>query len=340
MARSRNRTAMTHHAIRLVTLAVLAIANFNLTADAETQSTRLENVEVSLHTAREQVRMVDRFELTLSVNAPANHTCAFPDVQDKLGNFKVIERSPITPQTPSEGRRSWKRTYLLEPGSPGSGEIPPLTVTLQDATAPSSRGAGKFSLDVSTKPFAIFVESALPEDADLTKPKDLAPLATLPATSTLPSASITALIALVLLAFAVVWWWWRHNRKLVDAGPPRPAHDVALEELQALENNRAAAHPEQFFQTLASILRRYAMRRFAVVAPRRTTQEFAHAMAATSGLDASSRDLAVDVLARCDTVKFACFAANDDDKRDALSSARAFIETTADAQCVVPTNQS
>ena len=83
------------------------------------------------------------------------------------------------------------------------------------------------------------------------------------------------------------------------------AHEDALAEL---EKARALMLPENsrpYGIEVSGIVRRYIERRFDIVAPRRSTEEFLLEAAASAKLEPTHRQLLADFLGSCDFLKFA-----------------------------------
>jgi hypothetical protein len=83
------------------------------------------------------------------------------------------------------------------------------------------------------------------------------------------------------------------------------AHEDALAEL---EKARVLMSPESsrpYGIEVSGIVRRYIERRFAIVAPRRSTEEFLVEAAASEKLEPAHRQLLAEFLGSCDFLKFA-----------------------------------
>ena len=83
------------------------------------------------------------------------------------------------------------------------------------------------------------------------------------------------------------------------------AHEDALAEL---EKARALMSPENsrpYGIAVSGIVRHYIERRFAIVAPRRSTEEFLVEAAASAKMEPSHRKLLAEFLGTCDFLKFA-----------------------------------
>lgn len=115
-------------------------------------------------------------------------------------------------------------------------------------------------------------------------------------------------VLLALLVVGVVMFIRRRNaarRAAQGAQVAAHAHEDALAEL---EKARALMSPENsrpYGIAVSGIVRHYIERRFAIVAPRRSTEEFLIEAAASAKLEPAHRQLLAEFLGSCDFLKFA-----------------------------------
>lgn len=119
-----------------------------------------------------------------------------------------------------------------------------------------------------------------------------------------PGAVAAAAIAAALAG----WRLWRRRRAKTPAIPPLSPYDQAILALDALLQQKLPENGEYqaYYTGISAILRQYLERRFALHAPKLTTEEFLHELA--SHADARlqpHRPLLQDFLTACDLVKFA-----------------------------------
>ena len=334
----------------------------NLEPGAVEAETVKDKVRVVISADRDALAIVDTLRVTLAVEAPPWILVAFPRLVDELGPFKLVREEALGPFVVPGGDRIVRneRRYVLDPVKPGEHSIPPMTLSVVDASkAPSIacvylneciRERGDFSTTrgpefIRTGRLLVEVTSVLPADADITQPKDILPPVELPPPppTEIPWLEIAgAAAALVVVVLAALWL-----RRRVRFGPrPKPvptspAHELALAALRRLEGAEAGT-PERidaFYVRLSAIVRRYLDWRFGLHAPERTTEEVLRAaMQAVTAL-AARRDLVGDFLGRCDRVKFARQRPPGRDMRDMLGTAVRFVEDTADASARVPVAQ-
>lgn len=115
-------------------------------------------------------------------------------------------------------------------------------------------------------------------------------------------------VVLAALVVGVVMFIQRRNaarRAAQGSEVAAHAHEDALAEL---EKARALMSPENsrpYGIEVSGIVRRYIERRFNIVAPRRSTEEFLVEAAASTRLEAAHRHLLAEFLSACDFLKFA-----------------------------------
>lgn len=82
------------------------------------------------------------------------------------------------------------------------------------------------------------------------------------------------------------------------------AHEDALAELEKARSLIKAGNSRDYSIEVSSIIRRYIERRFGIVAPRRSTEEFLVEAAGSEKLEPHHRELLREFLSSCDFLKF------------------------------------
>ena len=191
------------------------------------QHKRSGAVQLTLYTDRQTMGFADWLRLTLVVDTPLDMAVLFPHVGNALGSFTIHSQRPIVSRTTSSRTRQWQQEYILAAERLGTLTIPPLTVTVQATNAASVAQPQR----LTTEALTITVVPSLPDNADVTAPKDIAP----PVLLERPGRRLWLWgIAggLGLLAGA----WWRYRRRRPNSTITlQPAHVLALEALQRLQ---------------------------------------------------------------------------------------------------------
>lgn len=116
-------------------------------------------------------------------------------------------------------------------------------------------------------------------------------------------------------------------RRLRREPSPR---DVALAQLTDARQRIAAGDPARFGEAVSEAVRRYLEARFALHAPRLTTEEFLAELAADESSPVRAhRTRLGELLAFCDAAKFGGFRLAEEEMDAMESSARRFVEETS-----------
>ena len=149
-------------------------------------------------------------------------------------------------------------------------------------------------------------------------------------------------IVAAVLAVLVFLWWFRRWRKTThgarsQAQAIRQAHDDALAELERLFALIEREESRPYATESSAIIRRYIETRFALSAPRRSTEEFLAEAQQSPKLDPQHRALLGDFLRICDLLKFARTFANRAELKELHEAAVRFVkETRQDAAPTTP----
>lgn len=244
----------------------------------------------------------------------------WPDPVD-AAPFELLD-PPATQTTAADGSAESRLELRVAAFELGELSFPSLEIEVVDA------GGGATVL--ATEPTAVAIESVgRDEGGDIRDIKG--PLA-------IPFAVVTLLpwIAILLaVAVAAAWLYRRYRRRsrpeaLVPTLPPRPAHEVAREALDALEAAGLLERGEikTYHIRLSDIVRVYVEGRFRVDAMEMTTGEVLDGLLRTD----ADRGAVTDVrrlLDRCDLVKFAKLRPAIPECRELLPLARRVVDATA-----------
>ncbi|NUQ47194.1 MAG: hypothetical protein HUU22_14310 [Phycisphaerae bacterium] len=269
----------------------------------------------------------------------------WPPPPETLGAFAVRDVRD-TPSVPDQGQRRWERRMRLESLEPGEHEIPAIGCLFVDQR-PDRRPAGagaapdepasatqavepREEQELSAGPLVIRVASVVGDDADPTHFRDIKGAVDVPLERAWAWA-LWALAAIVVLAGAFVALRARRRARAADTPPPPPPHVWALGELDRLAAEdlpgRGAYH--EYYYRLSGIVRQYIERRFGLMAPERTTEEFLLEAGRDPSLRDEHRALLAPFLQACDLVKFARYEPSRSDAESAMQTARTFVAQTA-----------
>lgn len=287
------------------------------------------DVHLTVELDRSILLIDDRLRLTVRVDASRDVLVEFPDLTGQLDRLSIVRQQTGEPTTSSSDNRTWETTYLLQPEGVGELTLPALAITYRrDAEAPLER--------LATLPLSITVASVLPENADVMQPRGIGPPVLLPPSRLTPGIWILAGFLLVMAILGTIAW-----RRYRRAGPrptrARAAHLVALRELERLRQADLAGRGRitELYVRLSEILRHYALWRFGLDGPTRTTEELLANMSERGNPVEGHRDVIAHLMTDCDLVKFARHRPSIEATERALADAQDFIERSGDPQILV-----
>jgi len=261
------------------------------------------------------------FRYTLTVTADRGVEVTIPTLEGALGDFQVVDFGAAAPRE-QNGRVVQERWFTLVTYTPGEQQVPGPTVQYLAAN-------GEWQ-SLAAADATVHVESLLPapDASPGAALRDIkAPVAV--ARDYTPLLWIAA--AAALLGGLIVWLLRRRRRpRVVLAPPPRPAHELALEALTRLRDERLveAGRHEVFYVRLSAIAREYVEARFRLRAPEMTSEEFLQAAQRNAQLGAPQRSLLGQFLGEADLVKFARHTPTASDAERAFDAARDFVHST------------
>ncbi len=271
----------------------------------------------------------EALEYAIDIDAPKDSIVEFPESREEPDSFQVLRRD-VTPGLPKDDRRHWVLRQQLSTFQSGDTVIPRITVVIRsvDAEHPTT-------IDIPEIP--VTVASVLDGDVDPTEYRDIRDSVTVTVDrppiwevlyqklGVLGFAAI-ALCALIGASLAA----WLISRRSSPIPPISPA-DWARRELESLERTDLLARHEYhpFHVRLTDILRAYVERRFGIMAPERTTDEFLRDAEKSSSISVPHRESLRGFMREADLIKFALYRPQPGDSEKALSLARDFVEATA-----------
>lgn len=278
---------------------------------------------VTVHGSVEKgdVTIGQRFRYTVEVAAPTGIEIMLAQPTERLGDFDIVDFGDAKP-VERDGKTVVTRWFQLVGWSTGHFLIPSPPVRY--------RLPGEELTEAPAAETVVEIASLLARDPKATDIRDVKPPEEPPVEWRPYYLIAGAIAALALIALVVLRVLRRPGR--VPAGPPpRPAHEIAHEELQRL---RARGLPEQgafkeYYSTLTGIVRTYLEQRFRVRAPEMTTEEFLMVTArGGAALQKSHRALLGDFLGESDLVKFARHHPTLADAERAYGAAARFVDET------------
>jgi hypothetical protein len=280
-----------------------------------------------------EITVGGKLRLTVDVTAPEGVEVRMPRLEDAVGAFAVRDaRTP--PDVPEGEQRRFTHTYELDTFASGEVEIPALTVGFIDRR-PQREGSGEaVEGELASEPLAITVASVLAGGERETDFRDIKSTVEVPVEKTAAGWLAVALPVLIVAAAAIAVAAMLSRKRRKVAQRIVPPHEWALGELDRLEAKRLIeqARFHELYFALSDIVRQYIERRFGIMAPERTTEEFLRETRGSPLLGDDHRDLLGRFLRAADMVKFARHEPSADEAQRAFAAARGFVkETTPEA---------
>lgn len=285
------------------------------------------------------VRIGDPVTVTLSVRTSRGESVVFPDFQKAPEKFEILSAGSPERYDEGNGANLERRSYKLTTFETGQVEIPSLPFVVMSA--------GGDVDTVYTDPLYLNVVSLL-QDTTSTEVRPLKPIIEVP-----PLWHRLALFALAVIAALglLVWWWRRYlerretraSVKSFGSAPRRPAHLVALEELDRIKALGLIEKGEikQFHSLISDAIRQYILGLYGIEAPDMTTWELCEALRPERILGEERTGEFQEFLEACDLVKFAKYKPPVVEINSVFNKAYDLIELTRprpeDAGMVEPT---
>lgn len=294
---------------------LVAAASCVAAAPACAQSRIQADVDTTL------VTVGDRITMTVAVDHPAGTRVVWPDSL-RLAPFEVLDAT-VGPARTTGDRSVTVARLSLAAFELGELEIPPIEVSVVGAEGgePETLATDRFGIEVVTV--------GADDTGDI---RDIRGPLWIPVSLLRVGLAGLLLLLPALLAF-VLYRRFRAGRgdaaPAPRAAPPRPAHELALEALAALEASPLLERGQvkEYHIEVSDILRTYVERRFGVDALEMTTREVLGGLAEV-GLDREVVEPLGRFLTQCDMVKFAKVRPDDADSLAVLRLGRDIVERT------------
>ena len=148
----------------------------------------------------------------------------------------------------------------------------------------------------------------------------------------IPARMNFVFIVLILCALLslFVYKYLTHKKPLQQAATIRAAHEIAYEQLRALQEKDLVGQGKvkEYFIEISDIIRHYLENRFSLRAPEMTTEEFLLYVRDWAQLINTHKDLLRGFLVSCDLVKFARYDPSAEEIHSVFRTAKNFIDQT------------
>ncbi len=266
--------------------------------------------------------------LTLTVDAEADVAVTMPEYGDQMSRFTIADFKSSERLRP-DGRYEFMQAYTVDLPMSGNLNTPSFLVEFVD-NRPNSEQKGVVQ-EILTSPISFVVQSVF---ADGEVPEELYPVYESLPELVLPESKksnrfwlwiVAAACAAAVLGAVLV----KKHKKVVPALPPDV---VALRAIEDMEKKGIPTDPEEidhWYVQLSGIVRSYIEGRFALNAPRLTTEEFFVLAQKSDVLNESQQQLILKLLEHSDRVKFTDFIPSRTESDEMLALARQFVTETS-----------
>ena len=277
-------------------------------------------VEVRAHAEPDTVTIGTRLRYVVEVTSRADTEVFLAQPSERVSDeFEIVDFGGEPPVT-RDGKTVLTRWYTLVSFTPGDHLIksPPVRY----------RQPGAEMADAPGTEIRVSVESVLDKAGKVDDIRDIKPPEVVPIDWRpweLLGGGVLGALALAALLYRVL----NRSKRVRPAPPPRPPHEVAIEELERLRRRGLdAGAMKTYYSELSAIVRTYLEQRFEIRAPEMTTEEFLLVSARGGRLVGPHRALLGDFLKESDLVKFARHMPTIADGERAWTAARRFVDET------------
>ncbi len=307
---------------RRFTIAAFALILLARSAAADAAE---RGVSVQVQVDKAQMRIGDLLTYRVTVISAAGIETAWALPTEQFGSFQVRDRRLLKPQV-KKGRKTESALLTLQTFALDETVLPPLEVRYRKA-------GGEWRM-IASAPLVLSVLSMNPDlSAEI---RDIHGPMT-PPFNTMRLVGILLAAALATAAVLYIIHRRRHRLPILPQkqAPPRPAHEIALEELDRLcaSDLLSRGRIKDYYTQLSDIIRRYVDGRFDICAPEMTTTQLLDELKNRNRQipdELPSEAIAVmrDFLEPCDLVKFAAYRPEDEEHRRTTALAYRFVDVT------------
>ncbi len=301
-------------------------------------------ITLTVTVADSEISIAQRVALTVTVEAEPGIEVHLPQFGDALNEFAIrdFHEDPVT--TNDAGRRVYTQRYDLDIFLSGEYTIPAMTVQYADRRDEPQAGAPDAAPHVEpdaetpptgqlrTEPITVKVQSLLEGEFDPQNFRDVKdPVAVAADHDWRSIAEIGALVGGVAGVIVALLLWLRRRQAPVEVVVP--PYEWVMTQLRELADARLieTGQVTAFYYRLSEIARGYIERRFGLMAPERTTEEFLDEMRTANVLPIEYQTPLMEFLEACDLVKYARHEPTTAEIEQVFNTARDFVERTRPA---------
>ena len=278
-----------------------------------------EPVGVRVSVDKKSVTIGDKIRYEITVRALKNIEVQFPDFGAIVGDF-AIKDFGFQKQS-SFGRQTLRQWYVLDTYVTGKVTIPKAIIKYKAKADTEWSQKETEEVEIEVRSVLNKAGSIEVDIADIESPVPL------PSKKSRIALWLALIVLTGLLGITLVLMKKKIGAPLAF---PRPAHEIAYEQLEALEKKDfiRQGRSKEYFVEISDIIRRYLENRFSLRAPEMTTEEFLSSAQAASRLSIEQKLLLREFLTSCDLVKFAKYLPVSDEVAAAFERAKKLVDQT------------
>lgn len=289
---------------------------------------------------RYEIEVGEQVKLQLTAEYASDIQVQFPLLKLDSELIEVAEIGDIDSTTLENGLIRNLQTITIQAWDTGQYVIPSMRFSYSN---PAKNIKGQFATEELTFFVTSPLENALPtpnpQDSSAVASaeiKDIKDIKDVPFTWRDAVPYVLMGLAVLLILGVFYYWWKRRKRKQESAAayipPPRPAHEVAFEKLQFLEDEKYWQQGEvkKYYSELTNIVREYLEGRYDILALESTTDEILKDLQdlKEDEFEAELWSKLKDMLQTADLVKFAKAKPNIEKHPQYLKDAKEMVRTT------------
>lgn len=309
------------------------IASCSSGAKTDSEKGKIPAVEIKARTDRTSATIGQSITYMLSAFYDPAIEIHMPEVGSQIAGLRIVDFGEEGPRQ-IDNRLEYKKWYTLQADIVGAYIIPSLKASYKDKD-----GTAK---ELKTPQIFIEVKSVLKDETGLapTDIVDIKPLQRIEQDLTLYVLSGLAALVIILAVIGILFYINRKQKRAREN--KRPAHVVALEELEKLQKEKLIEKgvvKEHYFR-LSDIFRNYIENRFSIPAVEQTTQELLPEIAKHGQLSTAVKSKTRAFLIHSDLIKFAKYVPAQDEVDHSHADIKTVINETKQEETVIKEGQT
>jgi hypothetical protein len=274
---------------------------------------------------KSELTIGDRITYSVIISRDEKTEIKMPGLAVNLGAFEIKDYK-VVPPSKKDNKITEQFDYVVSVYDTGKYIIPPIGIMYS-----VQADTGKVWRELQTEPITLFVKSMFKGEkpADI---KDVKPPLELHFDYR-KLLYIGIILFLVILIGVLVYFIFKKKKgepiipKKVE--PPRPAHEIAFEELEALKNSDLLQEGKikEYYIIISEIIRKYIEGRYFMIALEMTTSQLIENLK-IANIDSEIIEMIQNFLDECDFVKFAKYIPSDEENQQILEKAYKIVDYT------------